>query len=290
MKKLLIIFSLLFCVAGAKAQIIAEHTYSRGAISYQDLHIVHFSSQGYKYAIVNSIDSGGYINLYNLNHSLYKSFAIPTMPHSAGNGRSISVEYISDSLFNTNPTNIEYFAEDIDINGIYHVRVFDDIGNTVFSKDSVTYAEILVPFPYVEWIFYTPNGYKMILQEQYNFGGDTSATVYSLPGALPCSECSNNNLITSTQPLLQQNNGSLLNAYPNPAKNSTTIKYELPDGVNQGDIIFYDLQGRQVKTLTVDRTFDSLLVSTAELAAGTYFYILRAGGNYVGSKKVVIIK
>lgn len=287
MKKLLFILSLLFCVAGTKAQITYEHTYNTNSIDNGQPRIVHFSSQGYKYAVVNAGTTTGTINIYNLNHSLYKTMTIPTMPPSASN---LFVYYISDSLFNTNPANIEYLVTEADANGTGYVRIFDDIGNTLFSKDSVYLNPYLLQLPYTEPIFYTPNGYKMILQQNDPSFTDTAAYVYSLPGALPCNECANGVVITTAAPNEQQGNGSLLNAYPNPAKNSTTIKYELPYGINQGDIIFYDLQGRQVKTFTVDRTFDSLLVSTADLAAGTYFYVLRAGGNYVGSKKMVIIK
>ncbi len=198
--------------------------------------------------------------------------------------------YISDSLFNTNPANIEYLVEGFGYDG-GHVRIFDDMGNTLFSRDTVYLNPYDGQLPNTEPIFYTPNGYKMVFQQSLFSGYDTTSYVYSLPGALPCGECANGNEITTASPNTQQNNsGGLMNAYPNPAKNSTTIKYELPHGINQGDIVFYDLKGNEVKTFTVDRTFDSLLVSTADLAAGTYFYILRAGGNYVGSKKVVIIK
>ncbi|HTA28012.1 MAG TPA: T9SS type A sorting domain-containing protein [Bacteroidia bacterium] len=297
MKNLLIAISMLFCVGGAKAQLTYEHTYDTGSYNYTTgygLRIIHFSSLGYKYVMVNPDNLHGMVEIYNLNHSLYKQFAIPPQPLSASNPPLI-VEYVSDSLFNNNSSDIEYLMEYSDVNSTGYVKVYNDAGSLIFSKDSVCFGGdggLGGPndFPYTEPVFYTPNGYKIILNDSYGFSLGSKAYVYGLPGALPCSECSNSNLITSIQPLTQGGSGSLLNAYPNPAKNSTTIKYELPNGANQGEIIFYDLQGRQVKSFTVDRTFDSLLVSTADLATGTYFYILRANGNYVGSKKMVIIK
>ena len=250
--------------------------------------IVHFSSPslGYKYASCKQVGhNSGVINLYNLNHSLYKSITIPPLPHNI-NGSNAYVFYISDSLFNVNTANIEYLVDYQDTDFVSHIYVFDDTGNTIFSKDSAV-AQLSWPDPYREFVFYTPNGYKMILFQSTN---NNATYVYNLPGALPCSECSNGNLVSSVAPGLRINNGSLMDAYPNPAKNSTTINYELPDGINQGALVFYDLQGKEIKTFTVDRTFNSILVSTADLSAGTYLYVLRAGDNYVGSKKMVIIK
>lgn len=291
MKNLIITFFLLFCVAGTKAQINLEHTYNFGETSMGPLIVVHFSSPslGYKYASCKQVGhNSGIINLYNLNHSLYKSITIPSLPHYI-NSSNAYVWYISDSLFNTNAANIEYVVDYQDTNFVNHIYVFDDAGNTLFSKDSAS-VQLSWPDPYTEFIFYTPNGYKMVLNQLTPRGIDSVTYVYSLPGALPCSECSNGNLINSIGDPLRGSSGSLMNAYPDPAKNSTTINYELPDGINQGTIVFYNLQGKQVKTYTVDRTFNSLLVSTADLASGTYFYVLRAGNDYVGSKKMVIIK
>ena len=297
MKNLIISISLLFCMAGAKAQITLEHYYQGGAPDYTNpLRVLHFSSHGYMYEYFRQKSSTkGVIFLYNLNHSLYKTIDLTTTPPIAS-GLNFSIMYLSDSLFDTNPSTIEYmvFYQD-SATFLPPVRIFNDLGSTLFSKDSVEPGWVdgyrYNFYPSADPISYTPNGYKMILRSGSNLSSfDTGAYIYSLPGALPCNECSNGVVLSSVSPIGQGNNGSLMNAYPNPAKNSTTIDYKLPDGVNQGDIIFFDLQGREVKTFTVDGTFNSLLVSTADLAAGTYLYVLRAGGNYVGSKKMVIIK
>jgi hypothetical protein len=291
MKKLLIIFSLLFCVAGAKAQLTFEHKYDTGSGLGYSVRMVHFSSHGFKYVMVNPSATNGMIEIYNLNHSLYKQFPIPPQPAADLYTRpNLVVTYISDSLFNTNPSNFEYLIYYSDSSANFmHLKIYDDAGTSIYSNDSATLSAGFGPGINNEPVFYTPSGYKIRIDES-SLTNSIAASIYALPGALPCDECSNSNLINAVEPVSQRGTGSLLNAYPNPAKNSTTIKYELPQGVNQGVLVFYNLQGQQVKTFTVDRTFDSLLVSTADLTAGTYFYVLRAAGNYVGSKKMVIIK
>ncbi len=83
---------------------------------------------------------------------------------------------------------------------------------------------------------------------------------------------------------------SISNAYPNPAKNTTRIDYTLPDGVNNGVIVFYDLQGNEIKRFKVDKTFDHLLVSTADLSSGTYYFQLQTALQNSEGKKIVVIK
>ncbi|MGZ4117244.1 MAG: hypothetical protein ACXVPY_07165, partial [Bacteroidia bacterium] len=66
--------------------------------------------------------------------------------------------------------------------------------------------------------------------------------------------------------------------------------YTLPDGTTEGEIIFYDIIGNEIKRFKVDRTFTSLLISTADIAAGTYYYQLQTVGNASTAKKMVVIK
>ena len=122
-------------------------------------------------------------------------------------------------------------------------------------------------------------------------GTDSSAFVYSLPGILPCCECSDGAFSG-----LMQNQGNignenrLSNPYPNPTTNSTKIDYTLPDSVNEGVIVFYNLQGMEVKRFKVDKTFSTLLVSTADIAAGTYLYQLQTSAVSTEGKKLIKIK
>ncbi|HEX7415356.1 MAG TPA: T9SS type A sorting domain-containing protein [Bacteroidia bacterium] len=112
-----------------------------------------------------------------------------------------------------------------------------------------------------------------------NWGSTTRKDVFVLKIPQPT---------TSVQNVSLENN--TLNVYPNPASNVTTIDYNLPDGANQGDIVFYNLQGLEVKRYKVDKAFSSLLISTNDIAAGTYFYQLQIGGNASAAKKMVVVK
>src|SRR6476660_802328 len=99
MKKLLLILSFIFCLLGTKAQLTFEHNYDTGstAIGY-GLHLVHFSAHNYLYVMANGNARHGMVELYNLNHTLYKQFAIPPQL-KAGINSQVIVCYVSDSLF-----------------------------------------------------------------------------------------------------------------------------------------------------------------------------------------------
>lgn len=79
-------------------------------------------------------------------------------------------------------------------------------------------------------------------------------------------------------------------AYPNPTNSSTRIDYILPNGVNKGEIVFYDTQGKEVKGFNVDSTFNTLIISTEDLQSGLYYYNLQTTQGISGVKKLVKIK
>jgi hypothetical protein len=50
------------------------------------------------------------------------------------------------------------------------------------------------------------------------------------------------------------------------------------------------LQGAEVKRFKVDRTFSNLLISTADIAARTYYYQLQTNRENSGGEKMIVIK
>ncbi|HXB12438.1 MAG TPA: T9SS type A sorting domain-containing protein [Bacteroidia bacterium] len=79
-------------------------------------------------------------------------------------------------------------------------------------------------------------------------------------------------------------------ASPNPTDNLTNIPFQLSGGVHQGFIVIYNIQGQEMKCFAVDKTFTSLLISTSDIPAGTYYYQLQTSGNSSAGKKLIVIK
>ena len=277
LKKILFIALIAFGI-NAKAQIALEYKYQGGNAAFKYLRLVHFTSAGYKYRIIDRYNN--VITIYNLNHSIYKTINVPTQI-----SKYWDVYYLSDELFNTNPNDIEYILGNYNSN---YIRIYEETGNLLFSKDSVEVGKFSTA-NIGQQIFYTPLGIKMILQNPF-LNTDSSASVYSLPGKLSCNDCVNGSIGGITPYDGNGNEINISNSYPNPAINSTRIDYTFPSGVNEGEIVFYDLQGKELKRFKVDKTFDHLLISTADIPAGNYFFQLQTSNQASEGKKMVVIK
>ena len=260
------------------AQIALEHSYdSASTLSpiLSQLMIVKFEVSGYCYVNINRL--GKYISVFNLNHSLIKTISLASIPSSGGNVGDIL--YLSENLFNTD-SKIEFMVLiNASSNTSCHTYIYNEDGVLLFSEAAsplIRMNVLLQQYP----IYNTPDGTKMILSYP-----DSTAKVFSLPGTLSEGIANaNNNLIA------MQSKDYLSNPYPNPTTNSTKIDYTLPDSVNEGEIVFYNLQGMEVKRFKVDKTFSTLLVSTTDIAAGTYLYQLQTSAVSTEGKKMVVIK
>ncbi|PIV58198.1 MAG: hypothetical protein COS14_10850, partial [Bacteroidetes bacterium CG02_land_8_20_14_3_00_31_25] len=104
------------------------------------------------------------------------------------------------------------------------------------------------------------NGTKLIC---WHFSSPITSDVYSLLGSLPFGI-----------KLLGDNEDSNLlgNAYPNPTQNQITIPYSLPQGCKSGELIIYDIAGKEIQKYQVDKIFDNLLIDTTTLKKGQYLY------------------
>lgn len=91
--------------------------------------------------------------------------------------------------------------------------------------------------------------------------------------------------------IINVDNYSLSNNYPNPFNPSTTIKFNIP---TEGFVTLkvYDMLGREVVTLVNENKSVgeySYNFNAANLASGMYIYQLKVN-NYVSSKKMLLIK
>ena len=76
---------------------------------------------------------------------------------------------------------------------------------------------------------------------------------------------------------------------PNPFKLSTVINMDIPITVKSAMVCIYDLNGRQLKCLTVNGTGSvSVQIYANELNAGLYHYALIADGALVDTKTMVL--
>jgi len=277
MKKLLIIALIAFSMT-AKAQITFEHTYPNLTSGF--LKPINIGPSGKKYAIIDTAQ----IQLYNLNHSLFRSITFPITTKSNGG----NVILITENLFDNDSTNIEYLINDYNYTG--SVKIFREDGTLLFDEPNAWafYPIVILTNPIAPFwtpILMTDSGAKMIL-----YKNDGSFKIYGLPGIIPSCCCGEGSNYTGNYMNQENSFNYEIRNYPNPSLEQTTIEYNLPKGINQGEIVFYNLHGVEIKRFKVDNTFNSLIISTSDIAAGTYYYQLQTTGQSSAGKKMVVIK
>jgi type IX secretion system substrate protein len=278
MKKIILIALIAF-VTSAKAQIIYEHTYDSASVwntcagQLEQLMMVNFEVEGYQYVKINRC--GKVMNIYDMTHSLVKTISLASVPLESSGSMGDFI-YLSEHLFNTDPAIEFMYVYNVTVggNGCYYTIIYNDAGTTIFSDTGAAlihgnFEQQQLP------IYNTPNGTKMILS--YCNG---QAKVFGLGGTLS----------TRIEGVNHTANIGLGNAYPNPTANTTTIPYTLPQGTTQGELVFYNVQGVEVKRFKVDNTFSTLLISTTDIPSGTYYYQLLINGNASAAKKMVVVK
>ena len=277
MKTILCILLLAFSIS-AKAQFTLEHTYDSASVlgfcpgSMSQLMLVKFEQSGERYVRINRC--GKSITLYDLNHALVKTISLAGIPIAAAPFDQMGdILYLSENLFNTD-SKMEFMY--IPPNGTFTTAVYNEDGTLLFAEQGA--AMIKPNFEQQQLpIYNTSQGTKLILS--YPNG---QAKVFGLGGTLT----------TDIQPhgnTSLPDNTAISGPVPNPSSSQSRIDYALPDGVNEGNIVFYDLQGKEVKQFRVDRSFDHLLISTSDLVSGTYYYHLQVSGQNSSAKKLVVI-
>jgi hypothetical protein len=83
-------------------------------------------------------------------------------------------------------------------------------------------------------------------------------------------------------PVLNQN-------APNPFNSKTTISYFIPKEVKSANLYFYNLEGKQLRSIPIDtRENGTTVFDGGEFVPGMYYYTLILDGNEIDTKKMII--
>lgn len=271
MKKLVLILIAILQSIFSQSQIALEHTYNATECSQHALQFkIQLDGAGSKYVAINM--NTNIMTLYNLSHTVYKSFNIYTQ--SSGD----LILFVSDHLFNTD-NKIEYLVYGF---GAY-MQIFNEDGILIWQEEdcisgggcNLMYHSADFAYPIVN----TDTGTKLIVHIGNFTLGWNKVKVYSLPGTLT----------TGNMELYENQFQEAMKIYPNPSSSQSTIEFELPQGKQKGEIIIYDIVGNEIKRIPVTAEQKKLTVDNSLLPSGTYFYNLIAD-NYLSSKKVIVIR
>jgi len=269
-KKMFIVVVILMAITtNVSAQIVHEATFgdTYGPSSFS---IIHFANSGDKYVWLSPSDPNiaSTVVLYNMDRTIWKSISMGSIPAS-----TVLIEFTSENLFSTEGVDILFECYSGNT-GLLSTYIMHENGEITFYADGFeTRRSDGSPV-----LFNADGGVKMILYGS-DFGPHQGeAWVYSLPGS------------TVNVPRLPGKNIGSLKIFPNPvSENYINIQYSLPDGINSGQIVLYNLLGQQIKSYPVDRTFQDIEIKTSDFPAGNYMWQLQAS-NYKTTQKMVVIK
>jgi hypothetical protein len=235
----------------------------------EQLLIINFESSGPHYVKVNRC--GAVINVFDLNHNLTKNISLANLPLD-NSGQFGDILYLSENLFNVD-NKIEFMYC---INNNL-TQVYNEDGTLLFNDNSAPLIRINIPTQQLP-IYNTPNGTKMILSCT-----NGQAKVFGLGGALSTA------IHNATENVL---NGKSYNSipFPNPANQAVTIKFKLPNHVEQAELIIHSMTGVEIKRFTVYRNENEKQISTEELTPGIYYYGFEVENVITQGNKIVIIR
>ena len=75
---------------------------------------------------------------------------------------------------------------------------------------------------------------------------------------------------------------------PNPFAEQTTINFSLPTSVEKAQMLFYNIEGKLIKSIDInERGASRINVFASDLSNGIYTYTLVADGEIVDTKRMV---
>ncbi|MCD4745209.1 MAG: T9SS type A sorting domain-containing protein [Bacteroidales bacterium] len=241
MKRLFFLCIQILSFLFVNSQIIYEHTYN----GYASL--VNLSNSGYKYYVQDTENKE--LRLYNIDHSIWKTVNIEVPA-----GYELSWVYnVSEMLFSTDGLigfSYSYFQTTPTYN--YQSRIMNENGTILLTIPNAVSAFAVSGGEY---------GAKLLANITDYSTNNTTTKVYDLPGEF-----------VSIPNKLQDINPE--HPYPNPSSSIITIPYNLPDGIDKGEIIIYNTIGREILKYNVDKTFKNVIINTNTLYKGIYYYNL----------------
>lgn len=269
--KSFILAALLFAAIPLRAQITLEHTYGRG------IGLVEVDSGEWNYVATNGIDT---ITIYHLDHSLDHYIVIPKFaPDTSKSYNSLLI--IAKGLFGKDSS----FGYEIKHGSSDNLHIFSETGEPLFQCNGCGFGQYYQTYPHYFNFLFTYEGFKSTSTgTKMLIGYNSIVEVYSLPGRLPSSS---QMLTVGGDPSNANYALTLSMAYPNPSSGRVRIAYELPSGVQSGEILLTTSDGREVKRYHITNAFNDLLIEGCDLPSGSYFYKLVTERGESAARRIV---
>lgn len=256
----------------SEAQILPLDTIAEGI---RPLYTLQDAGLKYMPADVQGLTSA---NIYNQDLTVHRVLTIPPPPSGFNyNGMT----YVTEDLFDTDPTTIEYMIN-ASAGFSFLTFVYREDGTEVFSANGLPNGGLaqylaggydpIVPTPQGPVLHLSP----MPLADEVRR--------YLLPGELPCLDCTSMGITGMAE---EPGDGLDVLSFPNPAADQVTLEFNLPSDTRSGVLVLFDDQGRSVATRTVDAS-GRIQLNTASFANGMYYWHIITKAGMVPGDRIIV--
>jgi hypothetical protein len=274
MKKLIVICSLLFLAIDTKAQITLDTIITPWNGFGFDFYSVQMSSTETKYVTQDTITNS--FSLYNMDFTPFILNIVLPEPIYQPPNILFNIIYVSRTLFDCDSTNIEYAYSS---NGNKPFYIMRTDGTQLFMLDST-----IAPYCFgclsasqdIRPIKNTSAGAKLFLH--HPLLGQT-IRIYSLCGTLPDNVYDFSNA-----------NQSFIKIFPNPTSNSLTFQIDLPDNLNEYELVIVDNNAKALRREKLHLLNNKYSIDVSNFSSGTYFYSLCTKDKTYQSGKFLLNK
>lgn len=266
----------LFYATNMEAQITLDNIVTPTLGIGYDFYTVQISSTETKYLFNDT--TANTFSLFNMDFTPFLTNIGVPEPFDALSSQ-FQVIYVTRALFDCDTSNIEYVYQ-ASSNSNKPFRIMRTDGTQLFQLDSafgpyclggcLNMSDIIIP------IRNTSSGTKLFLNK---YNPSQQIFIYSLCGTLP-------NEIFDFATF----NQSLIKIYPNPASNSLTFEFNLPDNINEYEIVILDNSAKEVIREKINIRKDRHIIDLSDFRSGTYYYSLCTKSKAYQSGKFIINK
>ncbi len=223
---------------------------------------------------------------YNVDAEKFDDFLIQGMPDSVKTKHKAGIDFTSNANIKQSGFIAQEVANILKSQNGFGSTIVSIPADSNVSSYAINYAEFVVPLvKAVQELSHKVDSLMGVTQgagqrQMQNNGINTGGT-----NSTPANATSINNINVQ----LSNANVVVLNQnQPNPFAEQTVITYNIPSTANAAQILFYDINGKQIQSVTIT-TFGAgqLNVYANDLTSGMYSYTLIVDGKVIDTKKMI---